>query len=219
MVATFKDAVLHSDPALASAATASLQINVAVNGTSRTLTVDTRSSLLDVLREHLALTGAKKGCDHGQCGACTVHVDGRRVASCLTLAVQVGRARSDDHRRPVRPHDGACIRCSRPSSTTMPCSVAIARRARSWRRSHASTKGTRPRRADPRIHERQSSAVAAPMSASSLPSRMPRRRCGGSERCGPSPTREPQPLRKPSAQSPPAVAGPAFWRAARRSTT
>ena len=61
---------------------------IVVNGTPHTLTLDPRSSLLDVLREQLALTGAKKGCDHGQCGACTVHLDGRRVASCLTPAVQ-----------------------------------------------------------------------------------------------------------------------------------
>ena len=59
-----------------------------VNGTPRELALDPRSSLLDVLRERLGLTGAKKGCDHGQCGACTVHLDGRRVASCLTMAVQ-----------------------------------------------------------------------------------------------------------------------------------
>ena len=59
-----------------------------VNGTAYSLTLDPRTSLLDVLREHLGLMGTKKGCDHGQCGACTVHVDGRRVASCLTLAVQ-----------------------------------------------------------------------------------------------------------------------------------
>lgn len=58
-----------------------------VNGTVRTIQAEPRVSLLDALREYLDLTGTKKGCDHGQCGACTVHVDGRRVNSCLTLAV------------------------------------------------------------------------------------------------------------------------------------
>ncbi|MCR6475323.1 (2Fe-2S)-binding protein [Variovorax sp. ZS18.2.2] len=61
---------------------------VTVNGKPYELALEPRASLLDVLREQLGLTGAKKGCDHGQCGACTVHVDGRRVASCLTLAVK-----------------------------------------------------------------------------------------------------------------------------------
>jgi xanthine dehydrogenase YagT iron-sulfur-binding subunit len=60
---------------------------VMVNGTRHALALDPRSTLLDVLREHLDLTGTKKGCDHGQCGACTILVDGRRVLACLTLAV------------------------------------------------------------------------------------------------------------------------------------
>src|SRR5260221_1127000 len=63
-------------------------VRLNVNGVDRALLVEPRVSLLDELRERLALTGTKKGCDHGQCGACTVHVDGRRVLSCLTLAVQ-----------------------------------------------------------------------------------------------------------------------------------
>ncbi|MGA0531687.1 2Fe-2S iron-sulfur cluster-binding protein [Hansschlegelia sp. KR7-227] len=62
-------------------------IKLTVNGVERTLAVDPRVTLLDALRERLALTGSKKGCDHGQCGACTVMVGGRRINSCLTLAV------------------------------------------------------------------------------------------------------------------------------------
>jgi xanthine dehydrogenase YagT iron-sulfur-binding subunit len=63
------------------------EVTLRVNGQPHTLSVDTRTSLLDLLREHLGLTGAKKGCDHGQCGACTVLLDGRRANACLALAV------------------------------------------------------------------------------------------------------------------------------------
>jgi xanthine dehydrogenase YagT iron-sulfur-binding subunit len=62
-------------------------VELLINGRQYSLPLDPRTTLLDALREHLALTGSKKGCDHGQCGACTVLLDGRRINSCLTLAV------------------------------------------------------------------------------------------------------------------------------------
>jgi xanthine dehydrogenase YagT iron-sulfur-binding subunit len=64
-----------------------MPVSFTVNGEKRTLSLDPRVTLLDALREHLHMTGSKKGCDHGQCGACTVIVDGRRINSCLSLAV------------------------------------------------------------------------------------------------------------------------------------
>ena len=79
------------------AAPAPVSVSLTVNGARHTLALDPRSTLLDVLREHLDLTGTKKGCDQGTCGACTVLLNGRRILSCLTLAVM---------------HDGAAIATS-----------------------------------------------------------------------------------------------------------
>jgi xanthine dehydrogenase YagT iron-sulfur-binding subunit len=64
-----------------------VELALSINGTEHTLTLEPRVTLLDALRERLGLTGTKKGCDRGECGACTVHVDGRRINSCMTLAV------------------------------------------------------------------------------------------------------------------------------------
>ena len=70
-----------------------IPVKLEINGKRHELLIEPRVTLLDALREHVGLTGSKKGCDQGQCGACTVHVDGERVLSCLTLAAQVeGRA-------------------------------------------------------------------------------------------------------------------------------
>jgi len=84
---------LVSPPAAAAETSPTSRVSLSVNGDRYTVTVDNRTSLLDLLREQVGLTGSKKGCNAGACGACTVLVDGRRVVSCLTLAIRLDGAK------------------------------------------------------------------------------------------------------------------------------
>ncbi|MEH2293387.1 (2Fe-2S)-binding protein [Nostoc sp.] len=79
--------VKKTTPMLKSSISETMQVTLQVNGTAHSLQIEPRVTLLDALREYIGLTGSKKGCDHGQCGACTVLVDGQRINSCLTFAI------------------------------------------------------------------------------------------------------------------------------------
>jgi ferredoxin len=125
-----------------------MKVAFRVNGQAHSLAVDPRTTLLDAVREHLGLIGTKKGCDHGQCGACTAIVDGRRMNTCLSLAVMHESSEIDTIEGLGLSRN--CTRCRRPSSRTTAISADIARRARSSRRSRHWTRSQPASRVQPR---------------------------------------------------------------------
>ena len=133
-----------------------IPVRMHVNGLVHDLSLDPRVSLLDALREHLQLTGTKKGCNQGACGACTVLVDGERILSCLALAVQYdGR---DVTTIEASPSTARSIRCRRRSSATTDFNAATARPGRSARRSACSRSSRTACRAPSRPMSRSTGA-------------------------------------------------------------
>ena len=140
---------LAAQPAKATTAAGTVKVNFEVNGTRRALDLEPRTTLLDTLREHLHLTGTKKGCDHGQCGACTVIVNGRRMNSCLSLGVMHEGDRittieglgTPDRLHPMQAafikHDG--FQCGYCTPGQICSSVAMLEEIRSGVPSHVST--------------------------------------------------------------------------------
>ena len=131
-----------------------MRVSMIVNGSARALTVEPRTTLLDALRNELDLTGPKKSCDRGECGACTVHIEGRRVLSCMTLAAMHGGKRittiegleKDGHLHPIQEafieHDG--FQCGFCTSGQIMSAVAMIEEAKAGWPSAATTDVTRP---------------------------------------------------------------------------
>ena len=147
-----------------------MSVALEVNGTDRTLELDTRTTLLDALREHLHLTGTKKGCDHGQCGACTVLVDGQRINSCLSLAVMHEGSKvttieglgAPDDLHPMQAafvkHDG--YQCGYCTPGQICSAVAVLEEIRRGLPSHVSASLTeRPRATNEEMRERMSGNI------------------------------------------------------------
>ena len=148
----------------------SMKASLEVNGAPTSVDVDTRTTLLDLLREHLHLTGTKKGCDHGQCGACTVIVDGKRINSCLSLAVMTDGAKvttieglgQPENLHPMQAafikHDG--YQCGYCTPGQICSAVAVLEEIRAGIPSHVSENLTdRPRATNEEMRERMSGNI------------------------------------------------------------
>ena len=147
-----------------------MKVSLEVNGKHRELELDTRTTLLDALREHLQLTGTKKGCDHGQCGACTVIVDGTRINSCLSLAVMhqgdkvttIEGLGTPEHLHPMQAafvkHDG--YQCGYCTPGQICSAVAVLAEIKAGIPSHASASLTeRPQVTNDEMRERMSGNI------------------------------------------------------------
>jgi xanthine dehydrogenase YagT iron-sulfur-binding subunit len=148
-----------------------LTVELQINGHPHSLTLDPRTTLLDALREHLALTGSKKGCDHGQCGACTVLIEGRRINSCLTLAVMhdgqsvttIEGLAEGDHLHPLQAafveHDG--FQCGYCTSGQICSAVGMLAESRQGMPSYVTENLTQPAAelTDVEIRERMSGNI------------------------------------------------------------